>query len=475
MGLATNIQQRKDEGKSLVLNVAKLDETTVDAKQWGMNFPKHYDAWKATADNERTKFGGSETAPVGDKHTMRPISKLETDPLLKTIFNGYAFALDYRERRGHAYMLMDQQETDRVKLKPQPGACMHCHASNVALYRAEGIKAGAPGDALEPATSEHGMAQIIKGWETLNPKPFNEVTKLSSHPVSCIDCHDPSTTALRVTRPGFIEGIRNLAKSSDPVPHLPSIEKWRKGDRKKEYDPNADATRQELRSMACGQCHVEYYFKGDEKRLTYPWHNGLKVEEIEAYYDASDYKDYVHADSKAPILKAQHPEFEVWSQGIHARSGVACADCHMPYKREGAVKISDHQVRSPLLNVARACQTCHHSESDEILSRVNVIQERHKALLIRAEQADVDLINAIKAAMAAGATDEQLKGARTLQRKAQWRTDFMNAENSMGFHAPQECARILGEAIDYARQGQVEVAKLRPSGAPAETKAETKK
>lgn len=466
MGLATNIQQRKDEGKSLVLNLAKLDETTVDAAQWGMNFPKHYDAWKATADNPRTKFGGSESAPVGDTKTMRPISKLETDPLLKTIFNGYAFAIDYRERRGHAFMLDDQRETDRVKLKPQPGACLHCHASNIPAYRAEGVKAGAPGDVLEPATSEHGMAQIVKGWEVLNAKPYNEVTKLVTHPVSCLDCHDPSNTALRVTRPGFMEGIRALAKSDAPVPHLPSIEKWRKGDRKREYDPNIDATRQELRSMACGQCHVEYYFKGEEKRLTYPWQNGLKVEQIEAYYDASGYKDYVHADSKAPILKAQHPEFEVWSQGIHARNGVACADCHMPYKREGAVKISDHQVRSPLLNVARACQTCHHAESDEILARVDQIQERHKKLLIRAEQADVDLINAIKAAIAAGATDEQLKGARDLQRKAQWRTDFMNAENSMGFHAPQECARILGEAIDYARQGQVEVAKIKPAGTP---------
>ncbi|MFT3683416.1 MAG: ammonia-forming cytochrome c nitrite reductase subunit c552 [Phycisphaerales bacterium] len=163
MGLATNIQQRKDEGKSLVLNVTKLDETTVDAKQWGMNFPKHYDAWKATADNERTKFGGSETAPVGDKKTMRPISKLETDPLLKTIFNGYAFALDYRERRGHAYMLMDQQETDRVKLKPQPGACMHCHASNVALYRAEGIKAGARAMRWSPRPASTGWRRSSRG------------------------------------------------------------------------------------------------------------------------------------------------------------------------------------------------------------------------------------------------------------------------------------------------------------------------
>lgn len=470
MGLSRNIQQRKDEAKSLVLNLAKIDETTTDAKQWGMNFPSHYDAYKATADNERTRFGGSESLPIGDGKSVKPVSKLETDPLLKTIFNGYAFALDYRERRGHAFMLHDQRETDRVKLKPQPGACLHCHASNVVAYRAEGIKAGAPGTALEPAQSENGMKQIIKGWEVLAAKPYGEVTALVDHPVSCIDCHDPSSMQLRITKPGFIEGIKSLAKSTDPVPHLPSVEKWRKGERTRDYDPNVDATRQEMRSMACAQCHVEYYFKGDEKRLTYPWHKGLKVEQIEAYYDELGYKDFVHKDSGAPALKAQHPEFEVWSQGIHARSGVSCADCHMPYQRVGAVKISDHQVRSPMLNTARACQTCHHYDTDEIKARVDAIQTRHKDLLDRAEVATVDLIKAIKAAKEAGATDEQLHDARALQRRAQWRTDFMNAENSMGFHAPQECARILGEAIDYARQGQLEVAKLglKPKAAAAE-------
>lgn len=463
-GLTANIQQHKDEAKSLVLNVAKLDETTTDAKQWGMNFPKHYDAWKATADNERTRYGGSESMPLGDGIINKPMSKLVADPLLVTMFNGYAFAIDYRERRGHAFMLHDQRETDRVKLKPQPGACLHCHASNVVAYRKAGIEAGAPGTALESATSPHGMAQIMKGWEALNPKTYGEATATVDHPVSCIDCHDPATTALRITKPGFIEGIAALARSDAPVPHLPSIEKWRKTSRAVEYNPNTDATRQEMRSMACAQCHVEYYFKGDQKKLTYPWFKGMKVEQIESYYDEAGWTDFVHKDSGAKVLKAQHPEFELWSQGIHARSGVSCADCHMPYKREGAVKISDHQVRSPLLNVARACQTCHHNEETEILARVETIQTRHKALMDRAEHAVVALINAIKGAKEAGATDEELKEARELQRKAQWRCDFLNAENSMGFHAPQEAARILGESIDYARQGEVIIAKL---GKPA--------
>jgi nitrite reductase (cytochrome c-552) len=269
--------------------------------------------------------------------------------------------------------------------------------------------------------------------------PFAEARKLVIHPVSCLDCHDPATMAIRVTRPGFLRGIKAL-KESQGI---------------KDYDPNKMATRQEMRSFVCGQCHVEYYFAGDKKLVTYPWAKGLKVEEIEAYYDEMKFSDWTHAESGAGVLKAQHPEFELWNQGIHSRSGVACADCHMPYMRQGAIKISDHHVRSPLLNVERACLTCHPFPAAEMKARAESIQERNARLLGRAEDALVALIDDIQKAKAAGAGDAQLAQARTLQRRAQFRADFINAENSMGFHAPQEAARILGEAIDYARQGQL--------------------
>jgi nitrite reductase (cytochrome c-552) len=285
--------------------------------------------------------------------------------------------------------------------------------------------------------------------------PYQDARQLVTHPVTCLDCHDPQTLALRVTRPAFLRGIQELAKSDDPVPHLPSVERWREGNRKQPYDPNRDASRQELRSLACGQCHVEYYFQGDRKLLTYPWHKGLKVEQIEAYYDSVEWKDWTHAKSGAPVLKAQHPEFELWSQGIHARSGVACADCHMPYKRDGAIKISDHHVRSPLLNISRACQQCHNYPESEILSRAEAIQNRTQALLSRAEDAVLAAISAIAAAKEGGANDETLQTARQLQRQAQWRLDFVAAENSLGFHAPQESARILAEAADLGRQSQI--------------------
>ena len=456
MALASNIDDRKDEAKLRAFPVTTLSETTVDPKEWGKNFPKQYDGYIRTVDIERTKYGGSEN-----------IQKLDSDPLLREIFAGYAFSIDYREERGHAYMLSDQRETDRVTKRPQPGACLNCHASSLVAMRQEGIKAGAAGTIDESATSPHGYEQLHKGFAAVNKMAYNDATKLVTHPVACIDCHDPGSTALRVTKVGFLNGIAALAKSDDPVPHLPSIGRWRAGPRTKDYDPNTDATRQEMRSMACGQCHVEYYFKGDAKTLTFPWINGLKVEQMEAYYDAQGFKDWTHAKSGAPVLKAQHPEFEMWSQGIHARSGVSCADCHMPYKREGAVKVSDHHIRSPMLNVARACQTCHHYDEAEIKGRVQAIQDRTAGLLHRAESATVDLIHAIEAAVKDGTPEADLKAARDLQRKAQFRADIVAAENSMGFHAPQESARILGEAIDYARQGQLALPRPTKPNAPA--------
>ncbi len=446
MMLRDNIATRKREARESVFRVVDIDETTVDAETWGKNFPRQYDGYIRTVDTVRTRHGGSDA-----------IQHLDELPIWRTIFNGYAFSIDYREERGHAYMLSDQRETERVLQRPQPGSCLQCHASNTVAYREVGIKAGAPGTIDEPATSPNGYAQLFKGFEEVCPMPYSEATELVNHPVSCIDCHDPDTLALRVTRPGFIEGIRALARSDDPVPHLPSIARWRAGNRSREYDPNIDASRQEMRSMACGQCHVEYHFAGEKKLVTYPWHKGLKVEQIEAHYNETGWSDWKHPDSGANILKAQHPEFETWSQGIHARSGVSCADCHMPYKREGAIKVSDHHVRSPVLNIARACQTCHNYTETEILGRIEAIQDRTASLLRRGEVAVYELIQALKAATELGASDETLLNARELHRRSQWRLDFVSAENSMGFHASQETARILGEAIDFARQGVSEV------------------
>jgi nitrite reductase (cytochrome c-552) len=262
--------------------------------------------------------------------------------------------------------------------------------------------------------------------------------------------------ALRVTRPAFMQGIRTLRASQGVA----------------DYDVNRDATRQEMRAFVCGQCHVEYYFAGEGKTLTYPWARGLTADSILAYYEEDGHRDWTHAVTGAPVLKAQHPEFEMYSQGIHARSGVACADCHMPYTRMGAMKVSDHWVRSPLLNLSNACRTCHPWSEQQLAERVHTIQDRTFQLRNLAIDASLTLADAIAAAARAQPADPRLEPARRHHMRAQFLTDFIEAENSMGFHADQEAARILGLALNEARlghlalQGTPAAARARPAARP---------
>ncbi|HWP69918.1 MAG TPA: ammonia-forming cytochrome c nitrite reductase subunit c552 [Gemmatimonadaceae bacterium] len=423
--LLVNIFQRKQEARNPFYRVVVLDDTTDDAAVWGKNFPLQYDDYRRTVDQVRTRYGGSEGEPhtpsAADPRSVIAQSRLEEDPRLREFWAGYAFAKDFREERGHAYMLEDQEFTERQKVTHQPGTCLHCHASVYVPYK------------------RAGDGDLIKGFDKLNPMPYFEARKLVRHPVSCIDCHDPTNMQLRVTRPGFIEGIR-LLKAGQGIP---------------DYDVNEQATRQEMRTFVCGQCHVEYYFKGSEKRLTYPWGKGLTADSILAFHDSTGQVDWVHSISGAPMLKAQHPEFELYNQGIHARSGVACADCHMPYKREGAMKISDHHVRSPVLNLNRACQTCHKWTEEELLARVTTIQDRTFEMRNMALDAVLQLTKEIAAEVKRDSTSGNVRRARDYQRKAQFLADFIEAENSMGFHADQESARILAKSIDLSRRGQM--------------------
>jgi nitrite reductase (cytochrome c-552) len=422
--LLVNIFTRQQEARNPFYRVVELSDDTTDPAVWGQNFPLQYDSYRRTVDQIRTRYGGSEAVPRTptdtDPRSIVAQSRLEEDPRLRTMWAGYAFAIDFREERGHAYMLEDQTLTERQRVTQQPGTCMHCHASVYVPYR------------------ELGGGDVTKGFEAMNQMTYQEARALVEHPVSCIDCHAPDTMELRVTRPGFLEGIRKV-KASQGI---------------EDYDVNRDATRQEMRAYVCGQCHVEYYFRGPEKRLTYPWDKGLKADEILAYYEENGFRDWVHEESGAPVLKAQHPEFEMWSQGVHARSGVACADCHMPYQRVGAMKVSDHHVRSPLLNVNRACQTCHRWSEEELRGRVHTIQDRTFQVRNVAMDALIALIGDIRAARSAGASDADLDAARGQQRRAQFLLDFIEAENSMGFHAGQEAVRVLALSLDETRRGQ---------------------
>jgi nitrite reductase (cytochrome c-552) len=404
--LLINIDTRKEEAAEFPAKLVQIDQNELDPAVWGKNFPREYNSFMKTKDDTiSTPFGGSV-----------PFDKLTRYPALKRIWAGYPFSVEYNKARGHYYALIDQKKTKRIQVVNQPATCSNCHSAEAPQLIAK------------------------MGWENFSHTPYNDIKDQLNTGSSCADCHEPNTMALRITRPAFINAMK--VRGIDV----------------------AQATRQEMRTYVCAQCHVEYYFAGDNKLLTFPWKNGTTIDDIEKYYDDAGFKDWVHKETGAPMLKMQHPEYEMWTTGLHAKSGVTCADCHMPYMREGSVKVSDHWLRSPLTNLNNACQTCHKQSEEALRDRVITIQGRTAGLLRKTEDAMVAAIDAISAAKASGATDDELKEARQFHRRASMRWDFVFSENSTGFHSPQEAARILGEAIDYARQAQLAAVKVTKKG-----------
>lgn len=395
--LLSNITRQQVEAEEYPLQIVSIGENEIDPAVWGQNFPAHYDRFMMTETNSgETPYGGSE-----------PYSKLERYPAMIRLWAGYAFSIDHNEERGHFYAQVDQENTQRVQApRNQPGACINCHAGEAPLLIAE------------------------MGWEEFNHTPYNDLVDQLHTASTCADCHDPQTMQLRLTRPGLINALEQQGID------------W------------TQATRQEMRTFVCAQCHVEYYFAGDNKILTFPWANGTNIDQIDEYYTESGFTDWTHAEANSPMIKIQHPEYEMFTSGLHYRSGVACADCHMPYIREGGVKISDHWLRSPLTDVNSACQTCHNISEEDLTARILTIQDNTAQLLRLSEESLLEAIDAIVAAQAAGASDEALAEARNFHRRGQLRWDFVSSENSTGFHSPQESARVLAMSIDFAHRAR---------------------
>lgn len=422
--LVVNMMQRKTEQAVPQHNVVQLDETISDPAVWGQNFPIQYETYKATTEMIATTHAGSKAVEpdrADDPRTVVSSSRLEEDPRLVTMWDGYPFAVDYRHARGHEYMVIDQEETRRVLDFNQPGACLNCHASMPAIY------------------DELGDGDQQAGFDAMNKMSYEDAADLAEHPVACIDCHDPETMELRITRPALIEGLKEL-KASEGI---------------EDYDVNRDATIEEMRSYVCAQCHVEYYFAGEEKTLTFPWSEGIDIDQIWEYYQKDGHIDFEHAQTGAQVVKAQHPEFDIWSQGVHADAGVTCADCHMSYGRSGAQKVSDHQLRSPLLDINQSCGTCHSDDEAVLENRVVTIQDRYIESRDRAMDALVSLIGNIEVAMEDGTPQEYIDLAREYQNKASFYVDYSYSENSYGFHAPDYSQEILQTSMDASRMGEL--------------------
>ncbi len=411
--LASSVIERRTEAVYAYSPKVELDEWEANNAEWGKFFPREYQSYMKTSDTSfRSKYNGAAT-----------IDMLEVDPRLVVLWAGYGFAKDYNQGRGHAYAVEDLRNSLRSgapvgdKKSPMPNTCWSCKSPDVPRLM-----------------KENGIANFYKGsWDELGPEVHS--------PIGCADCHDEVTMNLQISRPALIEAFERMGKDINKASH------------------------QEMRSLVCAQCHVEYYFNKKTPvegvpYLTFPWDKGMSAEDMEAYYDEINFKDWTHKLSKAPMLKAQHPGYEVFLTGVHASRGVSCADCHMPYKSEGGQKFTDHHIQSPLNNVANSCQVCHREETGRLIADVyerqdRIIENRDKLeeLLVRAH------VEA-KTAWDKGATEEQMQQALVHIRHAQWRWDYAAASHGGSFHSPVETSRVIGTGIVKAQEARLELSRI---------------
>ncbi len=406
--LASSIIERRVEAVYAYKPQVKINKFEPRNEVWGRAYPREYETYSQMADTSfRSYYNGSAM-----------IDMLGIDPRLVVLWAGYGFSKDYNQSRGHVFAVRDTHYSLRTGAPkgpgegPMPSTCWTCKSPDVPRIM-----------------NKVGFEKFYEGkWADKGTEIIN--------PIGCGDCHDPETMDLRITRPALVEAFdrrgRDITKASI----------------------------QEMRSLVCAQCHVEYYFKGEGNYLTFPWDKGFTSEVMEEYYDEINFKDWTHTLSKAPMLKAQHPDYEVYLTGIHAERGVACADCHMPYKSEGGQKFTDHKVQSPLNNISNSCQVCHR-ESEMVLIQ-NVYDNQRKVVEQR-DELEKRLVQAhieAKFAWDKGATEEQMQDVLMDIRHAQWRWDYAAASHGGSFHSPVETLRTIASGINKTQEARIKISRI---------------
>lgn len=370
-----------------------------DSSKYAERFKNQYESWKQTANS-------SEVVDV-----------LAEDPNLVVLWAGYGFAKDYNKARGHAYSVADVRNTLRTGAPtgpddgPMPTACWSCKTPDVGRY-----------------IVEKGEKDYFTGkWARLGDEMHNAI--------GCGSCHE-GNGGLAITTPFTTRGFAAIGWN------------WE------------DATRAQKETMVCAQCHVEYYFTGD-KFVKFPWDMGTTVDQMETYYDALNFTDWTHAVSKAPMLKAQHPEFETFLRGPHGRNDVSCADCHMPRIADAdGKKFSNHNIGNPFDNFEASCGRCHEQGKEDLEQVVANYKKMVNEAKLKAEGQLVRAHYEAAAAWQAGATEEEMKDALTAIRHAQWRWDFAIASHGVHAHNPAEALQVLASSIERAADARVMLAQI---------------
>lgn len=410
--ICSSLLERRAEVASVFNNKRQqfTDSIIAQNERFAEDYPREYETWAMTED----------TSFVSKYNSSQEVDVLESHPSMVVLWAGYAFSQDYNTPRGHRHCIEDLRKILRTGHPGidgdgdmQPGTCWTCKGPDVPrLMREKGIGAF------------YGAQWSDWGSEVMNT-------------VGCSDCHDARTMELKPARPALYEAWNRRGMDVKKASH------------------------QEMRSLVCAQCHTEYYFEKDNHQyLKFPQDKGLTCEDAEAYYDSIGFYDYIHPLSKAHILKAQHPGYELFKQGIHGQRGVSCADCHMPYMQQGGVKFTDHHVMSPLAHIDRTCQTCHRQDAETLRQNVYERQKKVMDFRVKVEKELADAHIEAKFAWDKGATEAEMKPVLEDLRKGQWRWDYAVASHGASFHAPQEVMRILADAMEYAKDARFRIAKV---------------
>ncbi len=322
-------------------------------------------------------------------------------------------------------MLRDQLEVDPSRIKAG-GVCLSCKTP------------------YAPALAKQQGRDYFA-------KPYKEV--LATIPeqhrtlgVACIDCHDNKDMSLRISR-DFTLAVALKDMGRDPE----------------------SLTRQEKRTIVCAQCHVTYNIPKDKEMhstgLFFPWQNSkwgaITIEDIIKKIRSDDsYGEWTQKVTGFKLGFIRHPEFELFSNNsVHWKAGAACGDCHMPYTKVGVNKVSDHRIMSPLKNDMKACVQCHTEGAEWLKGQVTAIQDRTVALLNRSGYATATVAKLFEIANKAKAEGKNIDQALYDQAKdyyleAFYRTIYIGAENSVGFHNPTEALRVLGDSTAFAGKAE---------------------
>ncbi|PRY87191.1 ammonia-forming cytochrome c nitrite reductase [Mongoliibacter ruber] len=412
--LAYTIMDRKTEARFAYQPKVKLEGIEPRDSVWGLNYPRQYQSYMKTKDTTfQSMYNTSGFKDV-----------LDDQPELVILWAGYAFSKDYNHPRGHAWAVTDVQNTLRIGSPMEPGdgvmpsTCWTCKSPDVPRLMSElGV------------TEYYSKKLSDFGSEVINP-------------IGCADCHNPETMNLTITRPALIEAFESMGKDINQASH------------------------QEMRSLVCAQCHVEYYFDKDKpgkegaNYLVFPWKDGLNVESMESYFDNIDFADWTHPISKTRMIKAQHPDYELYEMSVHAKRGVSCADCHMPYKNEGGQKFTDHHIGSPLQNVENSCFVCHREKQEDLMTDVYDRQRKVKEGSSKLQKLIAMAHIEAGKAWELGASDSQMKEIQQGIRHAQWRWDFVVASHGGAFHAPLESSRIITSATGIIQETRIKLTRV---------------